>query len=318
MGEQDRIQYFIKGLAPKTRAETGYMNPSTLQDAINTATNYEKHFFGGKANGVVQADVVPMEVNYVKGDRTKSQPNNFMKNYQKRNFSYRSAHSTVGSKTEKKIDKSKIKCFNCNNFGHYAKDCWKQKSNDKKFNKSKDENAHTSFSGNKNLLNTFGYVGTHKMNVVFDTGATKSIMSLKAVQKFGLKIVPTKQIVSIADGSQAQAIGATEILAVEVHGTICEICFTILALQEIDVLLGLDWFKYTKAIIDPTNFILKFPSKEVNLQDAQVLTVEEEHEECMIAENPLADEEDIEGDETWANNIDKHSIMRMIYCQSLK
>ena len=41
MGEQDKIHYFIKGLAPKTRAEAGYLNPSSLQEAINVASNYE-------------------------------------------------------------------------------------------------------------------------------------------------------------------------------------------------------------------------------------------------------------------------------------
>ena len=306
MGEQDKIHYFIKGLAPKTRAETGYLNPSSLQEAINVASNYEKHFFGEKTNGVIQ-DVVPMDVNYANSDRRRSHTTNSNKQFEKKNV-YQKNHVSVEVKHKKKMDKSKIKCFNCDNNGHYAKDCWKPK----KSYKNKNENAHTSFIGNKNLLNTYGYIGTHKMNVVFDTGATKSIMSYNAVQKFNLKIVPTKQMVSIADGSQAKAIGATEILAVEVHGTICDICFTILTLQDIDVLLGLDWFKYTNAIIDPTNFILKFPSKEVNLKDAvSVFAEEEKHDECMVVDNPLADEEDIEGDETWENHVDKNSTMKV-------
>ena len=307
MGEQDKIHYFIKGLAPKTRAETGYQNPQTLQGAIDIATNFEKHFFGVKTSGVVHSDIVPMDVNYAKTAKTKVQTtyNNRIQNF---HVSQKKNHF----RKDNKNDLAKVKCFNCGTFGHYAKFC-KKESKDKvqRYGKSKydREVVNTLYNGNKNLLNTFGHISNCKMNVVFDTGATKSIMSKLAAEKFCFKIIPTKQVINIADGSQTQAIGSTEVLSIQIHGTICELSFIILPLQEIDVLLGLDWFKLTKAIIDPTNFILKFPSKEVNLHDSSDDVVDDAVHDCLIADNLLADEEDVEGDEVWSNQ-EKQLIMK--------
>ena len=48
MDEVDRIFYFIRGLASKTRAEVGYLNPKTLQEAIDTQVR--KTFLWEKPN----------------------------------------------------------------------------------------------------------------------------------------------------------------------------------------------------------------------------------------------------------------------------
>ena len=84
-------------------------------------------------------------------------------------------------------------------------------------------------------------------------------------------------------------------MSVQIHGNTCKISFSILPIEEIEVLLGLDWFKQTLAVFDPTNEILKFPSKEVCLKDEGEIVLEE-HDECYLVNNRLAFETDVEED----------------------
>ncbi len=43
MSEIDRVHAFVRGLAPRTRAEAG--SPKSLDDAIRIASDYESHHF---------------------------------------------------------------------------------------------------------------------------------------------------------------------------------------------------------------------------------------------------------------------------------
>jgi len=48
MSENDRIHYFIRGLATKSRAEVGYSCPKSLTHAIELAQNYDSNFFSSQ------------------------------------------------------------------------------------------------------------------------------------------------------------------------------------------------------------------------------------------------------------------------------
>ncbi|CAF1094980.1 unnamed protein product [Brachionus calyciflorus] len=59
--------------------------------------------------------------------------------------------------------------------------------------------------------------------------------------------------------------GETEILKIEIEDTVAYISFVITNIMHIEILLGLDWFEQTKAIIDPARRILSIPGKKISL-----------------------------------------------------
>ena len=54
MSELDKMYFFTKGLANKTKAEVKYQDPTTLNEAIRIATRYEKNFFENKNKNETQ------------------------------------------------------------------------------------------------------------------------------------------------------------------------------------------------------------------------------------------------------------------------
>jgi hypothetical protein len=96
---------------------------------------------------------------------------------------------------------------------------------------------------------------------------TIPIIAEELIKKWNLNYIPKETKISVVDGSVTNSIGYTENLEVVLHGSITRMRLMVLPTNGIDVLLGLDWFKATMAILDPTNQILKFPSKQVCLKD---------------------------------------------------
>lgn len=114
---------------------------------------------------------------------------------------------------------------------------------------------------------------------------------------------PSEAIISIADGSRVNAIGNTDDVTIHVHGTVSKLKMTILPIRHIDVLLGLDWFRQTKAIVDPTNKILRFPMKEVCLADFNneetLEQIPQMQPECFIVSEEAMEIDEIENDNEW-------------------
>ena len=317
--EDDKIHYFIRGLARKTRQEVGYRDPKTLLEAIQIASTFENHFFGNRSAGEAVAVDLPMEVNFAKQQKFDYKSSRRF-NEQRHNNIQSGSYKKSNYKHDDKKQMLSIKCFRCGKYGHMIKDCrskFKSINNNDHNEKMRPSNnqiaANTSFTSYKNdmqLVSTSGYVNDTKLIFVLDTGATKSIISNEVVKKCGLKVIPTNRIIATADERKSQALGVTEPVHVNIHGITCNLSMTVLPIVEINVLIGLDWFRKTRAILDPTNQILKFPSKEINLKERDVETfgfVNEEIDEYLASESTIDNEEDITLADEWSFSFEGES-----------
>ena len=100
---EDRIDRFLSGLKPRTRAEVRYQQVPTLEEAISTATTFENASFGSVRNAnpyhhQQRTRVYAPRVNAIATARHKSNP--------------RKSHQ-----------RAQGLCFECNKPGHVARDC---------------------------------------------------------------------------------------------------------------------------------------------------------------------------------------------------
>ena len=120
--EDDKIHYFIRGLARKTRQEVGYRDPKTLLEAIQIASTFENHFFGNRSAGEAVDVDVPMEVNFAKQQKFDYKSSRRF-NEQKHNNIQSGSYKKSNYKHDDKKQMLSIKCFRCGKYGHMIKDC---------------------------------------------------------------------------------------------------------------------------------------------------------------------------------------------------
>ena len=117
------------------------------------------------------------------------------------------------------------------------------------------------------MLSIEGKVDDRVVKLSFDSGATASIMSRKAVKKFNFKRFDSEVQIKTADNNISNVIGITESLTVNIKDiVITKLKFLIIDHEDHDVLLGLDWFNKTGVGIYPKQNYLMVPSIDKKIQ----------------------------------------------------
>lgn len=289
MSELDKMHYFTKGLASKTKSEVQYQDPKSLDEAIKIATRYERHFFGEKTK---REECV--QVSYVNGhnDKVKTQENR----------------------------KQHVKCYNCGKQGHYQKEC---RQNQRNHQGSQQNNYHNNRSsqGSKpkhrytqaehqliatlnsksKHMTTTAHVNGVRVKAVLDSGAEASVMSEGLAQKFGFKRVPCKGTVKSALG-EGPARGTTEMVDVIVHGVKTQVRMSLLPIPGCEVLLGMDWLEKARATVDFENKVLYFNGKQISLKEDKEIEIEQDDtisQACFVSDLRIDDDTDNEDDDDW-------------------
>lgn len=126
------------------------------------------------------------------------------------NSSYRSNHNTRrGTHSRQNFDKSKVKCYNCNRYGHFSKEC--NRDNFKKGNEQSHMCTTSSEAENDtDLAWTVSNNNTQfdKNNWYLDSGATDHMTPNKDLFDNFSKI---DKVISLADNSQLKSEGHGEI-----------------------------------------------------------------------------------------------------------
>ncbi|CAF1027868.1 unnamed protein product [Brachionus calyciflorus] len=133
---------------------------------------------------------------------------------------------------------------------YFISSFYKNKNNafgDKNFKQKNVLNIHDLGKTN-DLFRLFTFINKLKIEAVFDTGATISLMSLELAERLKIMINHSSQKINAADGNTHNVLGKTEPIKIEIGEVIANISFVITNISHVEILLGLDWFEQTKAI----------------------------------------------------------------------
>ena len=249
--------------------------------------------------------------------------NEFKKPYKKFNNPGRSTNHDNGHEQRKK---DVVKCYKCNGLNHKANECKKVNMNSNYQNKrsnlavvEENEEMPSIDVLSMSTTNPLSVLSLEKMNeherapakpeklelvdvyvnncylkAVIDTGATCSIISEHAALKQNFKISPSTETIRTADNSITPTLGVIQNAKVVVQGRVACLNLIVFCHKQYELLLGLDWFKQTRAGIFPSSGRLVFETASVeadnNNDTWDVLTSE-------VAESDISEEdEDIDWD----------------------
>lgn len=242
MSEMDKIHSFKRGLAPRTKAEVGYMAPKTLHEAIEKAQGYDTNYFTeiGKSSWKSIAPSEQMDVSYSKTFNPKP-----------------------------KYDKI---CQFCKKKGHEAKDCFKKKKMEQHANNF----TRTSENMNNEFVNVLATVNKVPVMCLVDTGANNSVISPEVAAKCQVEMFPAQISVTVADGTTIKPYGVTKDTVVTVEGQAGRLDMTVMP-NRYGILLGMDFLAQIGAKIDARRRKLLFAieTESSEPQISQQITDEE-------------------------------------------
>ena len=116
---------------------------------------------------------------------------------------------------------------------------------------------------NDNVLKILSIKGTVEVKLV----CINSILSYETVIKHNFNILQSNCKIKTADNSVSTVIGKTEPLELKVHYSYAVLSFMVIDHKDNDILLGLDWFAQTGPGIYPGAKTLKFPVRNIYLDE---------------------------------------------------
>jgi len=209
MAEADRVHSFTRGLRPETRRWVQISRPETLDDAVRVAFSVEDAVIESSS----KTDPDPMEVAMMRKE---------------------------GQKRENPRPRGP-QCFNCQGWGHIARDCPSRKQNRKKV---------MLIEKDKNEMNLSGVFCDSSVEVLIDSGASHSFISEDLVKKFHLKgqTLPQRHTLIFADGTRREVNQTVKgELIIQEYRT--QIQLQVAPIKH-DIILGMDWLRRTNPEID--------------------------------------------------------------------
>jgi hypothetical protein len=137
-------------------------------------------------------------------------------------------------------------------------------------------------------------------------------MAHRIARKFGFHIKKSNVRVKVANNKVVNVIGITRPVEIDVQGHKMVLEMYILEQDDIEVLLGLDFFMATGAGIFPKQGVLRFEDDIVNLEQKHIWASNFDESEYVTMSDfsTNADEEDIEGVTDWY--VDKKYVMEPV------
>ena len=222
--------------------------------------------------------------------------------FKKRNLENRTKESsdrdkkTYNQKPYNRVVKvSDITCYKCKKPGHIAKNC-----------RVKQVNVIEDDSRVKKVFNieredvdipfVIGTINDIDMNlkIGLDSGACVSVLSKNIIRKLDLIEEPSDLEIKGVIGNTSKVLSMVKKVEINIQGYTCILDFVVLDHDSHDILLGIDWFKLSRAGLYPYLNLLRFPSGDVKLDNRKNETIEDNEvslESIRLVEVPYDSEE---------------------------
>jgi hypothetical protein len=299
ISDSDAFYYFKRGLPEKYRLAFVGSNVRSVQEAVELLRAMAEE--SNRDNAKVDVKSNYANVN-AQGKKWNAKPKHKSQGFSKQQSPQNQVQNAQGQNFKSNAN---VTCYTCKQRGHYAPNC-PQKKNVKKVNmaitatnqvesnlSSHDDKVSKVFSvsmNNQKILCINGKIESCDMLMALDSGATASILSLSAAQKFNFVIRNSDHSIRTASNEVIKVCGETDYLSVEVASRTCKLKFLVLPHEEHDVLLGLDWFSLTNAGLFPSMGVVRFPGENVYLNTSEYREWDNERVEPVF----LAQNEDVD------------------------
>ena len=262
LSEAEKLHYFTEGLHAGARFQIISKKIQSVDEAILIAAEFESCNTNRHVVDKINVIKVANKQNnrYKAGVQatTSHQRDKSIHSFNKKD----NKHVQYNANT---TNNNPVKCFKCKKLGHLANNCRQKMVSVATIEKEKHEKILTASDNGLEMLKIKGKIENFDVDFYFDSGATTSIVSLRVVKKYKLDILPSNVRIKSANNAVDNVIGTTKPLMINVEGHYCILPLLIMNLDHYDVLLGLNWFKTSRAGIFPAQKMLKFDSDTIQL-----------------------------------------------------
>ncbi|GJT95631.1 putative reverse transcriptase domain-containing protein [Tanacetum coccineum] len=254
--EMKKIERYTRGFPERIKGNITSSKPSTLHDAINMARELVKQVVQGRATRIGESNKRKWE-DHQRNNNNNHNNNNRNNNYhQQQNRRQETARAYAAAPTENRgYARNLPKCNRCN-FHHKC--------------------ASVIGVGNPNVVTGTFLLNDHYACILFDSGAEKSFVS-SAFTPFidiALTALNTSYEVELADGKVVSTNTVLRSCTLVLLNHVFKIDLLPTRLGSFDVIVGMDWLSYHRAVIDCYEKIVRIP-----LPNGEILEVQGERPE---------------------------------------
>ena len=325
MDDTNKLFFFKQGLKPQLFRHLNINKPDSLEEAMEVGLRFEENR-GGINDEVRVNNVGITRKNYKKpfqlsqGNQSNSNSNSNNKKKELKCYNClkighistecRSKAKTQGDNNKYTQNKGNKMCHICKKPGHFAKFCRSAIKNTPNTPSTvanvvsvnvlflQDDTAEESRS---KILSVKARMDHLEVTCGLDTGAERSVMNYQFAVDKDITIVPTDIRVRGANNTISNAKGKTLPMNIQIENSVTTIEFILLNYSEHDVLLGVDWFDQSRALVD-------YHNRRIHLPTESTLTIDHP-EETSILLTELSDSPDVSMENDWP--LDASKIIKM-------
>ncbi|GJZ73995.1 putative reverse transcriptase domain-containing protein [Tanacetum coccineum] len=286
--ENKKIERYTRGFPERIKGNITSSKPATLHDAINMARKLVEQVVQGRATSIGECNKRKWE-DHQKNINNKNN-NNYNRNnnhHQQQNRRQETARAYAAAPAKgrgyawnlprcRSYPLQDVTCYGCGEKGHYKDKCPTERN-------QQNERAHgrayvvvENPQQNPNVVADTFLLNDHYACILFDSGAEKSFVS-SAFTPF-IDIAPTalntSYEVELADGKVVSTNTVLRSCTLVLLNHVFKIDLLPTRLGSFDVIIGMDWLSYHRAVIDYYKNIVRIP-----LPNGEILEVQGERPE---------------------------------------
>ncbi|GKB39800.1 putative reverse transcriptase domain-containing protein [Tanacetum coccineum] len=297
--EKKKIEKYIRGFPERIKGNITSSKPATLHDAINMARELVEQAVQGRATRIGESNKRKWEDhqrntnnNNPNNNNNRNRNNNY---HQQQNRRQETARAYAAAPAEGRGYAGNLpkcnrcnshhngrcppKCQKCQRTGHQEKDCRVRVPGRNQQNEGARARAYVVVENpqqNPNVVAGTFLLNDHYACILFDSGAEKSFVS-SAFTHF-INIAPatldTSYKVELADGKVVSTNTVLRGCTLALYNHCFKINLLPTRIGSFDVIIGMDWLSYHRAVIDCYEKIVRIP-----LPNSEILEVQGEKPE---------------------------------------
>ncbi|GJW37841.1 putative reverse transcriptase domain-containing protein [Tanacetum coccineum] len=275
--EKKKIERYIRGFPERIKGNLASSRPTTLHDAINMARELVEQAVQRKAARVSESNKRKWE-DHQKNNPTKSNPNNRNRNNNNQHHQQNKRQETVRAYVVASAETRgyAVNLPMCGEKGHYKDKYPKARNQQNEGARARAYVVVENPQQNPNVVTGTFIVNYHYASILFDSGAERSCVSTEFTPFIDIApaTLNTSYEVELADGKIVSTNTVLRGCTLVLLNHVFKIDLLPTRLGSFDIIVGIDWLAYHRAVIDCYEKIVHIP-----LLNGEILKVQGEKPE---------------------------------------